>query len=49
MPQEGFLEPFCSRVTIQGDDFVRALFVIWLGADTLNGALKAGLLGGESG
>lgn len=32
--------------TIAGDDFARALFSIWLGANPPNAELKAGLLGG---
>jgi len=35
--------------TIAGDDFARALFSIWLGAQPPNADLKAGLLGGECG
>jgi hypothetical protein len=35
--------------TIAGDDFSRALFLIWLGADPPNPELKAGLLGGPCG
>ena len=33
--------------TIEGDDFGRALFSIWLGHNPPNDDLKAGLLGGE--
>ena len=35
--------------TIEGDDFARALFSIWLGSRPPNADLKAGLLGGECG
>ena len=35
--------------TIEGDDFARALFSIWLGANPPNEDLKAGLLGGACG
>ena len=35
--------------TIEGDDFARALFSIWLGPHPPNADLKAGLLGGECG
>jgi hypothetical protein len=35
--------------TIKGDDFARALFSIWLGANPPNAELKAGLLGGACG
>jgi hypothetical protein len=35
--------------TIPGDDFSRALFTIWLGAEPPNPELKAGLLGGPCG
>jgi len=34
---------------IEGDDFARALFAIWLGRHPPNADLKAGLLGGECG
>ncbi|MGC1954684.1 MAG: chalcone isomerase family protein [Gammaproteobacteria bacterium] len=35
--------------TIEGDDFARALFSVWLGSSPPNPELKAGLLGGECG
>ena len=35
--------------TIEGDDFARALFSVWLGSLPPNPELKAGLLGGECG
>ena len=35
--------------TIEGDDFARALFSIWLGPNPPNDDLKAGLLGGACG
>lgn len=35
--------------TIEGDDFARALFSIWLGSSPPNPGLKAGVLGGECG
>ena len=35
--------------TIKGDDFAKAFFSIWLGANTPNPALKSGLLGGACG
>jgi hypothetical protein len=35
-----------SKGTIQGDDFARALFAMWLGASPANPSLKVGLLGG---
>ena len=35
--------------TIKGDDFAKAFFSIWLGANTPNPALKSGLLGGSCG
>lgn len=38
-----------AKGTIQGDDFARALFAIWLGADPPNDELKSGLLGGACG
>jgi hypothetical protein len=38
-----------AKGTIAGDDFARALFAIWLGANPPNPELKAGLLGGPCG
>ncbi|MFO1433327.1 MAG: chalcone isomerase family protein [Candidatus Competibacteraceae bacterium] len=38
-----------TKGTIKGDDFARALFSIWLGANPPNAGLKTGLLGGECG
>ncbi|HYQ91780.1 MAG TPA: chalcone isomerase family protein [Candidatus Competibacteraceae bacterium] len=38
-----------TKGTIKGDDFAKALFSIWLGANPPNAGLKAGLLGGECG
>lgn len=35
--------------TVEGDDFARALFAIWLGDNPPNPELKKGLLGGECG
>ena len=35
--------------TIKGDDFAKAFFAIWLGAEPPNPELKAGLLGGACG
>ena len=34
---------------VEGDDFAKALFSIWLGAHPPNASLKAGLLGGSCG
>lgn len=36
-------------ITIEGADFARALFLIWLGKDPPNAGLKRGLLGGACG
>jgi hypothetical protein len=38
-----------AKGTIKGDDFAKAFFSIWLGANTPNRALKSGLLGGVCG
>lgn len=38
-----------AKGTIKGDDFAKAFFSIWLGANTPNPALKSGLLGGTCG
>jgi hypothetical protein len=38
-----------AKGNIAGDDFARALFAIWLGANPPNPELKAGLLGGPCG
>lgn len=38
-----------ARGIIEGDDFARAFFSIWLGAHPPNASLKAGLLGGPCG
>ena len=38
-----------SRGTIAGADFMRALFLIWLGGAPPNPGLKSGLLGGQCG
>jgi hypothetical protein len=38
-----------AKGAIQGDDFARALFAIWLGRNPPNEDLKSGLLGGECG
>jgi len=38
-----------AKGTINGDDFAKAFFSIWLGANTPNPALKRGLLGGACG
>ncbi len=35
--------------TIEGDDFARAFFNIWLGSNPPNSGLKRGLLGGSCG
>jgi hypothetical protein len=35
--------------TIKGDDFAKAFFAIWLGADPPNPEIKTGLLGGACG
>ena len=35
--------------TIKGDDFAKAFFGIWLGANPPNPGLKTGLLGGSCG
>jgi hypothetical protein len=35
--------------TIEGDDFARVFFNIWLGSDPPNSGLKTGLLGGSCG
>lgn len=37
------------RGTIEGEDFARAFFSIWLGSSPPNGGLKTGLLGGACG
>jgi chalcone isomerase-like protein len=34
---------------IKGDDFAKAFFSIWLGADPPNPEIKSGLLGGACG
>jgi hypothetical protein len=38
-----------AKGTINGDDFAKAFFSIWLGANTPNPALKRGLIGGACG
>jgi len=38
-----------AKGTIKGDDFAKAFFSIWLGANTPNPGLKSGLLGGACG
>lgn len=38
-----------AKGTIKGDDFAKAFFSIWLGANTPNPGLKSGLLGGPCG
>ena len=38
-----------ASTTIEGADFARALFLIWLGKHPPNAGLKKGLLGGECG
>jgi len=38
-----------TRGTIEGDDFARAFFGIWLGQRPPNSSLKRGLLGGQCG
>ena len=38
-----------AKGTIKGDDFAKAFFSIWLGANTPNPGLKSGLLGGVCG
>ncbi len=38
-----------TKGTIEGDDFAKAFFSIWLGAHPPNSSLKAGLLGGSCG
>jgi len=35
-----------TKGIIKGDDFTKALFSIWLGADPPNPEIKSGLLGG---
>jgi hypothetical protein len=38
-----------NKGTIEGDDFARAFFNIWLGSNPPNAGLKSGLLGGSCG
>jgi|SRR6185369_8570022 len=43
------LKSSSASTTIEGADFARALFLIWLGKHPPNAGLKKGLLGGECG
>ena len=43
------LKSSSANTTIEGADFARALFLIWLGKHPPNAGLKKGLLGGECG
>ena len=38
-----------NKGTIEGDDFARVFFNIWLGSNPPNSGLKTGLLGGSCG